>query len=130
MALFVKVIDGVVNQVWDTPPPTGEAGWRDAVEVKPAIQPGGRQHYSAHRFDLTTNPVQIIYDVVNVLLADRKSSLIAGVNAQLARETRQSARQLAPVDPATTAAAQAAATAKIAAINAATTHDELDALAS
>jgi hypothetical protein len=37
MSLFVQAVNGEVTQVWDTQPPAGEAGWKSAVEVKPAI---------------------------------------------------------------------------------------------
>ena len=37
MAFYIKVVNGNVTQVWDTPPPAGEEGWREAIEVKPPI---------------------------------------------------------------------------------------------
>ena len=62
MSLFVQVVNEEVKQVWDTQPPAGEAGWSAAVEVHPAIT-ANRQTYDGHTFDLSVDPVQIVYAV-------------------------------------------------------------------
>ena len=56
MTHFVRVENGEVKDVWDTPPQegVGNNGWRNAVEVRPSIQ-AGRQGYTAHRFDLNVD---------------------------------------------------------------------------
>ena len=74
MSLFVKVVDNEVTQVWDTQPPEGEAGWKSAVEVRPDIT-DGKQIYTAHTFDLTADPVQIVE------AKDAKDQNIAAINA-------------------------------------------------
>ena len=129
MAHYVQVLDGEVKQVWDTPPAegVGNNGWKNAVEVRPAIT-AHRQGYTAHRFDLTTDPVQIIWDTYNITVADRKAGMIANANMGFQMEMQRQAMNPANYDPAALAAAQAAIAPKVAAINAATTHDDLDAL--
>jgi len=129
MTHYVQVLDGEVKQVWDTPPAegVGNNGWKNAVEVRPAIT-AHRQGYTAHRFDLTTDPVQIIWDTYDIPVADRKAGMIANANMGFQMEMQRQAMNPANYDPAALAAAQAAIAPKVAAINAATTHDDLDAL--
>jgi hypothetical protein len=76
MSLFVQVIEGQVVKVWDTPPPEGEADWHSAIEVKPAIT-ANRQTYDGHTFDVSVDPVQIVYAVKDITVDDRKGSLIS-----------------------------------------------------
>ena len=129
MTHYVRVENGEVKDVWDTPPAegVGNNGWKNAVEVRPAIT-AHRQGYTAHRFDLTTDPVQIIWDTYNITVADRKAGMIANANMGFQMEMQRQAMNPANYDPAALAAAQAAIAPKVAAINAATTHDDLDAL--
>lgn len=129
MTHYVQVIGNEVKQVWDTPPAegVGNNGWKNAVEVRPAIT-AHRQGYTAHRFDLATDPVQIIWDTYNITVADRKAGMIANANMGFQMEMQRQAMNPANYDPAALAAAQAAIAPKVAAINAATTHDDLDAL--
>lgn len=129
MTHYVQVLNGEVKQVWDTPPAegVGNNGWKNAVEVRPAIT-AHRQGYTAHRFDLATDPVQIIWDTYNITVADRKAGMIANANMGFQMEMQRQAMNPANYDPAALAAAQAAIAPKVAAINAATTHDDLDAL--
>jgi hypothetical protein len=129
MTHYVQVVGNEVKQVWDTPPAegVGNNGWKNAVEVRPAIT-AHRQGYTAHRFDLTTDPVQIIWDAYDIPVADRKAGMIANANMGFQMEMQRQAMNPANYDPAALAAAQAAIAPKVAAINAATTHDDLDAL--
>lgn len=135
MTHFVRVVDGQVKDVWDTPPAegVGNNGWRNAVEVRPAITPH-RQGYTAHRFDLNTDPVQIIWDTYEIPVEDRKSGMKANAGFEFQQVVMQQTRlQLSPnpseqFDPSAVETARQAMIAKQAAIDAATTHDELDAL--
>jgi hypothetical protein len=129
MTHYVRVENGEVKDVWDTSPAegVGNNGWKNAVEVRPAIT-AHRQGYTAHRFDLTTDPVQIIWDTYDIPVADRKAGMIANANMGFQMEMQRQAMNPANYDPAALAAAQAAIAPKVAAINAATTHDDLDAL--
>lgn len=135
MTHFVRVVDGQVKDVWDTPPAegVGNNGWRNAVEVRPAITPH-RQGYTAHRFDLNTDPVQIIWDTYEIPVEDRKNGMKANAGFEFQQVVMQQTRlQLSPnpseqFDPSAVETARQAMIAKQAAIDAATTHDELDAL--
>jgi len=133
MSLFVQVIEGRVVKVWDNAPPEGEADWYSAIEVKPDVVEN-RQVLDGHTFDITTDPVQIVYAVRDITVDERKAGLINQAkskfqmvaNAQLQTELddTDTAGDLDAVS-----AAKAVKDADIVAINAATTHDELDNLA-
>lgn len=130
--LYVQVVNGEVKQCWDTVPPegVGNNGWKNAIEVRPAIIPN-RQGYTAHTFDLTKDPVEIVWGTFDITVDERKSGMKsnAGFEFQrIAQEQAQAAVNGGVYDAAAVAAAQAAMTAKQAAIDACTTHDELDAL--
>jgi len=130
MSLFVKVENEEVTQVWDTQPPEGEYGWKSAVEVRPEIT-DGKQIYTAHTFDLTADPVQIVYGVENLTVAQRKEGLIGQANSeyqQVANEQTQLEVTDASGDAAAVSTAKDAKDASIAAINGCTTHAHLDAL--
>jgi len=126
---YVRVVDGNVTDVWDTPPAegVGNNGWRNAVEVRPDIIPN-RQGYTAHTFDLTTDPVQIVWGTFDISVDDRKSSMVTQAKFAVQQAIRESALNPESFDPSTITSAQATMTARIAAINACNTHDELDAL--
>mgnify|MGYP003665773767 FL=1 len=133
MSLFAKVVNNEVTQVWDTQPPAGESGWKSAVEVKPAIT-ANRQTYDGHTFDVSVDPVQIVYAVKDITVDDRKGSLIS--QAQATYRTVVQAEMNKEIDEfpstqydaAAVAAAQDTYEARVTAINACTTHEELDAL--
>ena len=130
MSLFVKVVNNEVTQVWDTQPPAGESGWKSAVEVKPAIT-ANRQSYDGHTFDVSVDPVQIVYAVKDITVDDRKGGLIGaakGTYSQVANEQARLEAEDASGDTAAVSTAKDVKDASIAAINACTTHDELDAL--
>lgn len=130
MSLFAKVVNNEVTQVWDTQPPAGESGWMSAVEVKPAIT-ANRQSYDGHTFDISVDPVQIVYAVKDITVDDRKGSLIGAAKAtysQVANEQARLEAEDASGDTAAVSTAKDVKDASIAAINACTTHDELDAL--
>jgi hypothetical protein len=131
MSLFAKVVNNEVTQVWDTQPPAGESGWKSAVEVKPAIT-ANRQSYDGHTFDVSVDPVQIVYAVKDITVDDRKGSLISaakGTYSQVANEQARLEADDASGDTAAVSTAKDVKDASIAAINACTTHEELDALA-
>ena len=131
MSLFAKVVNNEVTQVWDTQPPAGESGWKSAVEVKPAIT-ANRQSYDGHTFDVSVDPVQIVYAVKDITVDDRKGGLIGaakGTYSQVANEQARLEAEDASGDTAAVSTAKDVKDASIVAINACTTHDELDALA-
>ena len=133
MSLFVQVVNEEVKQVWDTQPPAGEEGWKSAVEVKPDLT-ADRQVYDGHTFDISVDPVQIVYAVRDLTVDERKGSLIgeaqatyrAAVQAEMQKEIDEFPST--QYDAAAVAAAQDTYEARVTAVNAATTHDEVDAL--
>ena len=129
MTHYVQVVGNEVKQVWDTPPAegVGNNGWRNAVEVRPAIT-ANRQGYTAHRFDLNVDPVQIIWDTYEISVDDRKGGMKANAGFEFQRVIQEQSRDPSKYDPAAVAAAQAAIAPRVALIEAATTHDDLDAL--
>ena len=130
MSLFVKVVNEEVTQVWDTDPPAGEAGWKSAVEVRPSIT-DGKQVYTAHTFDLSADPVQIVYGVENLTVAQRKSNLISkakGDYEKVANEQTRLETDDGSGDAAAVETAKNTKNSKITAINACSTHADLDAL--
>ena len=128
MTHFVRInSQNQVTDCWDTPPPAGQDGWKSAVEVRPAIT-AHRQGYTAHTFDLSTDPVQIVYGTYDIPVADRKAGMVANASFSFQQVVQEQMRDPSKYDPAAVAAAQAAIAPKVAAIEAATTHDQLDAL--
>jgi hypothetical protein len=126
MSLYVRIENGEVKDCWDTPP-DNRPGWRNAIEIKPTIIPH-RQYYTGHTWDLTKDPVEAVYGVVDVTVDERKNEMKQ--NAQMAFNMlfRQQANDPSTYDPVALQAAKDAVAPKQAAIDACTTHDELDAL--
>lgn len=128
--LFVKIENGKVTQVWDTQPPAGESGWKSAVEVRPAIT--NRQQYTEHSFDLTKDPVEIVWGVRDITVDERKEVMRNAAKAEFQRVVQEELRKQTDEYPetqynaATVDAARVAFESKVNAINAATTHDQLD----
>lgn len=128
--LNIKIVNGEVKEVWDTPPPEGEKGWTTAIEVHPPIV-SGRQYYTGHTFDITKDPVEIVYGVEDITVEGRKEHLknLAKneyqqiVNAELQKDFDGKETDITVVQ-----AASAAYKAKAAQVDACSTHDELDAL--
>lgn len=125
-----------MKQVWDYKPDAErmatESGWRAASEVKPDLV-DNREVMTTHSFDLDADPAQIVWAKRDLTVDDRKGGLVGQansafqevVNAQLDIEL---ADDDASGDLDAVSAAKAVKDARIAAINAATTHDEVDAL--
>ena len=126
MSLYVRIEDGEVKDCWNTPP-DDRPGWKNAIEVKPTIIPH-RQYYSSHTWDLTKDPVEAVYSVIDLTVAERKEQMKQ--NAQMAFNMlfRQQAADPSTYDPVALQAAKDAVAPKQAAIDACTTHDQLDAL--
>ena len=127
MTLHVRIQNSEVTDCWDTQPPANEDGWKDAIEVRPEIIPH-RQGYTAHVFDITKTPVEIVYGTFDITVDERKSGMISNASFAFQQVIQEQARDPLKYDPKAVADAHAAIEPKIAAIEAATTHDELDAL--
>jgi hypothetical protein len=130
---FVKIVNDEVTQCWDTQPPKGESGWKSAIEVRPAVTPN-RQQYTSHSFDITKDPVEIVWGVADITAEDRKGGLrsqaAAAFQQVVQEEMRKEVDQFPETqyNPATVDAARVVFENKVTAINAATTHEQLDAL--
>ena len=125
-----------MKQVWDYAPDASrraaESGWREAVEVKPDLI-DNREIITTHSFDLNADPAQIVWGKRELTVDERKGALIGQANAEFQEVVNaQLAIEMADDDASgdldAVAAAKAVKDARIAAINAATTHDEVDAL--
>ena len=131
MPFFVRIQNNEVTQCWDTQPPAGEFGWKPAIEVRPAIT--NRQYYSGHTFDITKDPVEIVYGVEDITVESRKIGLIDQAKSEFQQVVNEQLRiEMDDTDTAgdldLVSASKVVKDARIAAINACTTHDELDAL--
>jgi hypothetical protein len=126
MSLYVRIENGEVKDCWDSPP-DNRPGWKSAVEVRPTIIPH-RQYYTGHTFDLTKYPVEIVYSVTDITVAERKEQMKDNVQMQFVMLFREQAQNPFTYDPVALQAAKDAVAPKQAAIDACTTHDELDAL--
>ena len=133
---WIQVKNGEVKQVWDYAPDASrraaESGWREAVEVKPDLV-DNREIMTAHSFDLDADPAQIVWGKRELTVDERKGALVGQANAAFqevvnAQMQIEMADDDASGDLDAVSAAKAVKDARIAAINAATTHDEVDAL--
>ena len=125
-----------MKQVWDYAPDASrraaESGWREAVEVKPDLV-DNREIMTTHSFDLNADPAQIVWGKRELTVDERKGVLRGQANAEFqevvdAQLQIEMADDDASGDLEAVSTAKAAKDARIAAINAATTHDEVDAL--
>jgi len=109
-----------------------ESGWRAASEVKPDLV-DNREIMTTHSFDLDADPAQIVWAKRELTVDERKGALRSQANAEFQEVVNaQLAIEMADDDASgdleAVSAAKAVKDARIAAINAATTHDEVDAL--
>ena len=129
MSLFVRIVNNQVTDCWDTPPAegVGNNGWKNAVEVRPTIIPN-RQGYTAHTFDLTKDPVEIVYGTFDISVDDRKAGMKSNAAFTFQQVVNQQARAGSAYDANAVATALTAMQTRESAIDACTTHDQLDAL--
>ena len=133
---WIQVKNGEVKQVWDYAPDASrrasEGGWREAVEVQPDLV-DNREIMTTHSFDLDADPAQIVWAKRELTVDERKGALVGQAKAEFqqivdAQLQVEMADDDASGDLEAVSTAKAAKDARIAAINAATTHDEVDAL--
>jgi hypothetical protein len=108
-----------------------EIVWRDAIELEP--KPIVRTNQIAvPQYNLLSNPVEITYLILDLLLEERKGSEISNAKQQcmiqVSSITQRWIHSDEPVNLPQIEQAKADLTTKIAAISAATTHEELDAV--
>jgi len=133
---WIQVKNGEVKQVWDYKPDASrmatESGWRAASEVKPDLV-DNREIMTAHSFDLDADPAQIVWAKRELTVDERKGALVGQAKAEFqqivdAQLQVEMADDDASGDLEAVSTAKAAKDARIAAINAATTHADVDAL--
>lgn len=129
MSLYVQVVNGEVKQCWDTPPSegVGNNGWKNAVEVRPAIT-AHRQGYTAHTFDISKDPVEIVYGTFDISVDERKGGMKGNAQFEFQQVVNQQASNPLTFDASAIELARQAMVTKQATIDSCTTHDELDAL--
>ena len=127
MSLYVRIIGDTVEDCWDTPPPEGQEGWKNAIEVRPSIIQH-RQGYTSHTFDISKDPVEIVYGTFDISVADRKTSMKQSAGIEFNMLLQQMANNPDNYNAAALKKSKDAIAPKQAAIDACTTHDELDAL--
>ena len=125
-----------MEAVWDYDPPSehkvGAGEWREAVEIFPDVIEN-REQITTHSFDVYKTPVEIIWSKREFDLNERKNALIEEANYKFQLVVAaQTDAELDNTDNTVNldaiAAAKAVKDARIAEINAATTHEEVDAL--
>ena len=127
---------GKVTDVWDYEPPAEkkatQGGWREAVEIFPDVTEN-REIMTTHVIDIDKSPAEIVWSKRELAVDERKSGLIGQANAEFkavvdAQLAIEMAEDDASGDLEAVSAAKAVKDARIATINAATTHEEVDAL--
>ena len=129
MSLYVRIVNDQVKDCWDTLPAegVGNNGWKNAIEIRPTIIPN-RQGYTAHTFDLSKDPVEIVYGTFDISVDDRKAGMRSNAGFEFQQVVNQQARNPETFDAQAIETARQAMITKQAAIDACTTHDQLDAL--
>lgn len=134
---WIREQNGVVTDCWDMKPNdtkmATEPGWRAAVEVTPDVTPN-REYVTTHSFDLSKTPAEIVWAKTSLTVEDRRGGMLGQAKAKLQQVVQEQLRLEMSADPAeefdTTAvtAAKAEIATRVTAINAAVTHEDLDAL--
>lgn len=130
---WVRVEDGKVKDVWDTTP-DNRPGWKEAVEIHPDISGRDREIITGHTIDITKTPVEIVYSKRDVSAQERIDSYVshARIEYEMVVREQEMRKNLnnpeMPFDQDAIDAAAATRDARIAALEACTTHDEIDAL--
>ena len=131
---WVRVNEGKVEAVWDYDPPSehkvGAGEWLEAVEIFPDVIET-RETITTHEFDVQKTPVEIIWSKRELEVVERKEALIGLAIAEFNAVVKEQMEIDATNDSGdmdVVAAAKAVKDARIAEINATTTHEEVDAL--
>lgn len=134
---WIRVKNGQVKDVWDYKPSAdklaAESGWREAVEIMPDLV-SNREIMTTHQIDIDVEPAQIVWSKRELepeerkdgLRSQAKSEFKAVVDAEVAKET--DAYPETQYDPAVVDAARVVFEDRMDAIEAATTHEDVDAL--
>ena len=134
---WIREQSGAVTDCWDVKPNdtkmATEPGWREAVEVKPDVTPN-REYITTHSFDLTKTPAEIVWSKTSLTVEDRRGGLLGQTKNSLQQVVQEQLRLEMSANPAeefdvtAVTTAKAAIATRVTAINAAVTHEDLDAL--
>ena len=134
---WIRVKNGKVTDVWDYKPSADklavEPGWREAVEIIPDLVPN-REIMTTHQINIDVEPAEIVWSKRELEVGERKDGLVsvakaafkAVVDAEIAKETDQWPET--QYDAAVVEAARAVYEVRRNAIEAAVTHEDVDAL--
>ena len=94
--MHIRVEDGVVKQCVEELPTDPQGDWREVVDITPVLI-AGRQIAENHSFDLTKTPAEIIWEIIDISVEDRKQSVYENyssisqqiVNAEMFKEFKQ-----------------------------------------
>jgi hypothetical protein len=131
----IRVQDGQVTDVWDTPAPEGQDGWTPAVEITPDLTEN-REIITTHTIDITKNPIEIVWGKRELTVDERKGSIIGQANFEVIRIENQIEMKKDIPDFAGEVAtleeqlpgARTTRDARVAQVEAAVTHEDVDAL--
>ena len=134
---WIRAQNGNVTDCWDYKPSdekiNSEPGWREAVEVLPDTTPN-REYVTTHAFDLTKTPAEIVWSKASLTVEDRRGGLIGQAKGILNQVIQEQTRLEMSSNPAeefdvnAITTAKATYTARLAVLNAAVTHEDIDAL--
>lgn len=132
---WIRVENGQVKDVWDYQPTTGPKadlpGWREAVEVKPDLV-ANREIITTHSFNIDVTPAQIVWSKRELTVDERKDGLKGEAKATYQAVVQEELRKELDEFPETqynaetVAAAQTVYENAMTAIDALTTHEEVD----
>ena len=134
---WIREQNGNVTDCWDYKPSDEkmalEPGWREAVEVIPDTVLN-REYVTTHAFDLSKTPAEIVWSKALLSVDDRRGSLKGqakgifqlALQEQTRLEMSDNANEALDLETITTARATLAA--RVAALDAAVTHEDIDAL--
>jgi hypothetical protein len=133
---WIRVKNGSVIEVWDYAPPVEEieagVGWCEAVEIFPDVIEN-REIITTHTINIDQSPAEIVWSKRAITVDERKSLLIRLAKGNFQEVVDDELKvELNDTDASgdleAVSAAKAVKDARIAAINAATTHEEVDLL--
>jgi hypothetical protein len=77
MTHFVKIVNGLVKEFWDSPPPVpvGTDGWKNANFIDQSIDTN-KQYYGNILFDLEPDPVLVSHEIKTYTVEERKQNLL------------------------------------------------------
>ena len=128
MPKHIRVENNEVVECLDYLPTNASGDWRIAIEIQPSLITG-RQIIGSHSFDLTKNPVEILWSVIDLGIQDRKDSLLQQLNQESYKIVQEELIKEFEGQSSNFTFVQVAITAyrnKRAQIEALSTHDEID----